>query len=115
MNTRTWFFIPLYFLVFLGGARLLAGFSESETLPFWLAFAGAALVSATLSRNKQDFWLLPLAYVLLFSFDYLLGYRLITSAKTESLITGIFAAIIFILPLMFGRGARFAVSRMRRN
>lgn len=106
MNRQTWVFIALYFLVFLGGAKLLTYLTAGEALSFWPAFLGAALLSFVLCKNAHAIWLAPTLYFLFFAIDYLSGWQLITSARTESLTTGLFAAIVFVTPLLLGWGVR---------
>ncbi|MCH8497058.1 MAG: hypothetical protein LAT63_01150 [Marinobacter sp.] len=99
MTSRHWFFVSAYFLVFLGGARLLALLPMPETLSFWLAFAAAAMLSMHFCRTVHSLWIIPLLYLMVFALDFTLSLHWITTAKTESLTFGIPAALIFVLPL----------------
>lgn len=106
MKPKSWMFIAVYFLVLLGGAKLLTFLSAGEALSFWPAFVGAALLSMVFCKSAHALWLAPTLYFLVFTIDFISGWQLITSARTESLTTGLFAAAIFVAPLLLGWGIR---------
>ena len=104
MKNSTLAFIVSYFLIFLGGAKLLTYLSAGEAISFWGAFLGATLVSMAFCKSAHALWVVPSLYFLLFALDFLSGWRLIAGARTESLTTGLFAAAIFVIPLLLGWG-----------
>ncbi len=106
MNSSAFTFIVAYFLVYLGGAKLLTHLSVGEPLSFWPAFTAAAFLSLAFAKSIHTLWLAPTLYFFFFALDYFAGWQLIVSAQAESLITGLFATVIFTLPLLLGWGLR---------
>lgn len=106
MKLRSGAFALAYSLVFLGGAKLITYFYGGEILSFWAPFLCAALFSMAFCTNAHALWITPCVYFILFTLDLTFGWQLITSTKTESLTTGLFATIIFVIPLLLGWGAR---------